>query len=1004
MKCCGPATAPATAGQQSRDCYSDAQQGCCQWKAVTGFDTTTNSLTFTNMAQTFFKDTQQCCATAGGSTMMWSGGATPIAPKWVTNCAQWLLDQSTPLLCKDNSSCPTIDNVQMGCCRRPAQTQPTSETRYDYDGIGNCYDPRVRSCCGGLETGGSRQIGETFKSNYTYADPVVFDPNTAQCCKIPVNQGGQTFAISNTHRCPCMASADCPTAAHTCCAPTDVELQANTQTQGKRLMKCDPGCPTTGLSAAASSYSYFAGCLGQCIAPTGTSNTFTAEVCLTGTSAFAGRCDNVRWRNGGSLTVPSGDNLIVQEYQTHEMDCCASNSTDTVNSYSILYNTRTEVCCPVIGTSRRDKNGNLIARYLSKVVPAQGDMNNLDACMCMTDDDCPGTQKCCQNANYQFASGSASLQYKQYGGLCYDPKVTDCCSYKSQASNVTTTSAVTVATLYDPTNFVCCPTQGVVNGLSNCNCHSDAECPGPFGACCMATYRVANVSHNAGTCIDTRYQACCHYDVTDNHGRPYYSKDVAFQPTRAAAYNNATQVCCPFGGVQNGLHDCSCRYGATDCPGSSQCCAGNNAVLSPGEYRYDDWGSCFNPDTEGCCHYKWRANGDSPDIYRKKSEVCCALNGKQPDHRSCACGSSSDCPADGACCTDAEAAAAGVTTDCRWGAANCRGRCVHTKIETCCDNPHISEWANGAISTKACAAEFQKCCDGECCNKATQTCKKSIRNSRTHSWNTGAWSTYDGSEVGYHFGLDEEQKKCTTLEHSSPSIVFHTWVFPTFLSIACIVFMALGTKAAFGTDISPNVLKLGLVGLEIFVGIMSLLLLWSPLWKYGFVIVVANTVILSSFAVPGVWTRRFAVVVAVVCFLWVVEPFGSNSILNFGTTTFAGVQHGDAGAFGAWYNAHGLNYAARLLQRPRESFGPDGYEDACTLFYQYWRVDPMLNDQRTWNPLSPTRGICRRSWMHTIVVMAGLITPFQTIFLLLAGLAIARATPATKDMKVQPLA
>jgi hypothetical protein len=310
---------------------------------------------------------------------------------------------------------------------------------------------------------------------------------------------------------------------------------------------------------------------------------------------------------------------------------------------------------------------------------------------------------------------------------------------------------------------------------------------------------------------------------------------------------------------------------------------------------------------------------------------------------------------------------------------------------------------------KACASAFQKCCDGECCNKATETCKKSTFNARMHMPVTTQWSTYDQTEIGYHFGIDQEQKRCTVWEHSSPSIVFHTWVFPTFLSIAAILFIVIGTKSAFSTDISPNVLKLGLVALEIFVGIMSLLLLWSPLWKYGFVVVVANTVILTSFAVAGVWPRRFAVVVAVVCFLWVVEPFGSNSILNFGTTTYAGGAFaGDghvAGAGGAWYNAHGLNYAARLLQRPRQL--PDdleNYEDACTLFYQYWRVDSKLHDQRDWNPLSPTRGICRRSWMHTITVMAGLITPFQTIFLLLAGLAIARATPATKDMKVQPLA
>jgi len=156
----------------------------------------------------------------------------------------------------------------------------------------------------------------------------------------------------------------------------------------------------------------------------------------------------------------------------------------------------------------------------------------------------------------------------------------------------------------------------------------------------------------------------------------------------------------------------------------------------------------------------------------------------------------------------------------------------------------------------------------------------------------------------------------------------------------------------------------------------------------------ANSFILHAFVVGSTYTKRFAAVLIVVTFLWIYQPFGQNHILSFGTTTFNGDNYGA--------NVQGLNYAARLLQRPRGT-SPDSESDACVQFYQYWRVDPNIHDQRTWNAQSVTRGICRRSWMHTITVMAGLIMPFEAIWLFLAGLALARASQATKDVKVQPI-
>jgi hypothetical protein len=249
------------------------------------------------------------------------------------------------------------------------------------------------------------------------------------------------------------------------------------------------------------------------------------------------------------------------------------------------------------------------------------------------------------------------------------------------------------------------------------------------------------------------------------------------------------------------------------------------------------------------------------------------------------------------------------------------------------------------------------------------------------------------TNVGYHYGLEETAKMCTSIENDSPSVVFHTWVFPAFLSIASIIVFLLGSRAGMGADLGGNKQRIALLAVQLLIAICSLLLLWSPLWKYGFGVIFANSFILHSFVVGGTWTRRFAVILIVVTFLWVYEPFGTNYILSFGSTTFAGPGEG--------INVHGINYAAQMLQRKRDVTDPTN--DYCVRYYQYWAVDPALHDSRTWNPQSLTRGICRRSWIHTISIMAGLVMPLEAIWLFLASIALARASSATKDVKVQPI-
>jgi hypothetical protein len=1055
ITCCRPEPARVATDlavpQWPRNCYSPQFQGCCraQYLFDDGLGTAT-SLRVVGDAEPFDFETQQCCST-GTSQPLFGGAdedsvaAAVIVPKALSSCVQFLRKVAiVSFRCLSDSMCPGYRAAGAGesrgkCCRRPIAFGETA-ANYDAVGYGTCFDPRYEGCCDARI--GDVDYAQSAQANYSR----IFDLRTEQCCKLPVVElnvapsvGGpqkETYIIASNAVCPCLADTDCPTANYTCCAPSQTQIQDGT-TNGRRLVQCAgaAGAPDGAFGGMnTNGVARFPGCYGKCVAsgPSGAAigtGYVNSRVCLNSLPNFVEQCKDLRveepsawageqlvgvqWR---TPRVVDGE-LTGTEWSFHEKDCCKA------EGFSVLYKPADSTCCPVMGSAAAS---GVFPRRLTPVVPRQNDDTAIpnapqswSGCLCAANSDCQAGYVCCENGNswvtnwYTVNRGwviaNQLLANRPDGtvlnGICINPNTTDCCKLDRANPDTATLagSKALVSVPYLPDKSVCCVFGGWQNSLSQCGCHTNADCPGEFGACCTANSTAfGSGTHAAGKCYDTRTSKCCQYHTSVGTLYPLNNAVYSY----SAIYDEKEQVCCPWGGIQASLWDCECRsdHPADDCGANNKCCSGMAPTKIANNTTYRQRGMCYNPSAgQGCCQSSSVVtSATAAQIYDTVREVCCAVNGRQADHRSCRCSADNHCPANGECCMDGQAKSAGAHIDCN-DAANpdyCPGRCIHKEIETCCDMPYTSEWANGD-SVGTCVKDYQKCCDGQCCNKATETCKKTNLNRaalagtqlnlRAPYFVTGA----GGVNAGYHYGLNEDSKACTVWEHSSPSIVFHTWVFPAFLSVASIIVVLLGSRAGLTADVGSNLNRMVLVGLQVFVAILSILLLWSPLWKYGFGIIFANSFILHSFVVGGQWTRRIAVILLVVTFLWVYEPFGTNVILSFGTVTFRGAGHDNAGQ-----PIHGLNYAARMLQRPRDDISGD---DACTEFYMYWKTDAMLHDARTWNPQGATRGICRRSWMHTIVVLAGIVTPFEAVWLFLAAVALARASQATKDVKVQPI-
>jgi hypothetical protein len=212
-------------------------------------------------------------------------------------------------------------------------------------------------------------------------------------------------------------------------------------------------------------------------------------------------------------------------------------------------------------------------------------------------------------------------------------------------------------------------------------------------------------------------------------------------------------------------------------------------------------------------------------------------------------------------------------------------------------------------------------------------------------------------------------------------------VFPIILTFILIAIFVVGAASAFkGGKSITTILTVAFGGLVL---LMGLLLLWSMLWKFSVVVVVANAAVLAaSRCSPTSWSRKVAAILAFVALLYVVDPFNGHAFLSFHWTPSIATWETTDQTFGKVQN--GLQDAAKS----NWAWGDvefDQYHDdqpaRCAAYYQWFRYDKhewdVIKYQNQYDNKYEEHkrywGICVIGWVHAINIIAGLLVIFQIL-------------------------
>eukprot|EP00996_Jenningsia_fusiforme_P003524 NODE_431_length_2259_cov_132.100905_g397_i0.p1 GENE.NODE_431_length_2259_cov_132.100905_g397_i0~~NODE_431_length_2259_cov_132.100905_g397_i0.p1 ORF type:complete len:702 (+),score=119.79 NODE_431_length_2259_cov_132.100905_g397_i0:52-2157(+) len=461
-------------------------------------------------------------------------------------------------------------------------------------------------------------------------------------------------------------------------------------------------------------------------------------------------------------------------------------------------------------------------------------------------------------------------------------------------------------------------------------------------------------------CINPNVESCC--------------GATSFGPAQKCCNQTTEQVAWVDG-------TCWCRGGSpSDCPDGLSCCTHTKYPELAGVSK----GECYDPKFERCC--------DTGNKYDPGSSQCCLVNGLQTVNTPCPCSQDSDCAGgqaglrltDQACCRQTapvpnELSAESSINRCTkyinypsgtgsYADQQCLGWCFDTRYQICC---------NGV----QCRRQFEKCCNATCCNMFNGTCSTSIlrRSPSRHNWQD--------------FGVAYEV--CTVVEQLNPVNSFWVFILPTALLLATLGGLALAL--VFASKVEHRARR-SLEKMQLAAALVAILFAiptyFSPAYKYGVVILVVSLFAIMAAAARKVRVYALCLVLHVILFLYLWDPFHGNDYLTFASDRTergqpdprtAGLLHAvsrsEDSSIG---NGHQMEMASLTAFQQEVSY----LEDTCYKFYDYFRIDPILRDTvRFDDPNIHFFGFCSRGWIIAILVCQGIvmIAVFaQTILTLLA--------------------
>jgi len=206
---------------------------------------------------------------------------------------------------------------------------------------------------------------------------------------------------------------------------------------------------------------------------------------------------------------------------------------------------------------------------------------------------------------------------------------------------------------------------------------------------------------------------------------------------------------------------------------------------------------------------------------------------------------------------------------------------------------------------------------------------------------------------------------------------FFIFVLPTFLLAAMILGLALAL--VFANQVSARLFtteERALIAFGILTTLFAFPLFFSPFWKYGVVVQIAGIIAIIAAAALSFPLAVFAVFIALIATLYIIDPFHGNGYLNFAE----GRQ--DDGVIDPWTS--GVLWSVYKMWREVEPGRVEGEitRDTrfCTRYYDYFAFDYEVQDFiRYDNPAVTTFGYCSRGWTFTLLMFCG----FMLIFLVL---------------------
>eukprot|EP00999_Lentomonas_sp_LEN2_P001551 NODE_260_length_1793_cov_234.756303_g233_i0.p1 GENE.NODE_260_length_1793_cov_234.756303_g233_i0~~NODE_260_length_1793_cov_234.756303_g233_i0.p1 ORF type:complete len:566 (+),score=193.95 NODE_260_length_1793_cov_234.756303_g233_i0:248-1699(+) len=452
-------------------------------------------------------------------------------------------------------------------------------------------------------------------------------------------------------------------------------------------------------------------------------------------------------------------------------------------------------------------------------------------------------------------------------------------------------------------------------------------------------------------------------------------------------YDRLKYKCCGASSVIVALGDpCPCTRATensndnknANCPGDEPyCCLQSKftALQTTG-----DIGQCYNKTLHRCCNTGHR--------YDPGADQCCVVNGIQSLNVPCPCEDDTHCsgghndaiPSANStfrCCKQTSPAArentfCSIYSNYPSGVApyqtqRCTGTCIDSTYQLCC---------NGAT----CIREYEKCCNSTCCNKFIGTCRDGFRAGSPGSPSNWLGFLANPADVN---STHVSYTQCTTIEQMNPFRAFWIFVLPTALLLTTALGLALvlvfANKAA--ARQFSNVER-GLVVLSVVLALLAIPLFFSPLYKYGIIIVLIALWTILTAASRDRWLNIVCVVALIFLVLYLIDPFHSS-----GYFTFAYWRHFHGDHLGKTHqNARGILHATGMLW-------PDAWtvqdDQMCSQFYQYFRLDPdLLDTDRYDNPLRSTFGYCSRGWILALFLFEGFIILVTILLLLLALLGL----------------